>query len=601
MAIRLHHAPDWAAQMEAQPVIRSAKFGEGYEQRTADGIHALMPKWSVSFTGKTKADADDIEAFFRAMGGVTAFELTLPDSQWSVEDHGFGFGDGERTQFILQRTARTRAIRDWQGEATVHTRRRSNYLGRTEDFSNAIWDKQWSGTGLEPVVTSNQAMAPDGTPTADRLRLDKGTGAVVGIHQNDQGGYQPYNIDTVSSVWMRTADGSTRLVALVCEENGVPPPMTLCTVTPEWQRFQVYVKTVSLTSTRLIGIQLRTDASTATSADLYVWGAQHERGVTEATEYIPNLLGTQNVEVTPAVFDPAWLPEASDGFVPALGWSEAARPTLYVRDWAGTQQLHEVPRTNYLAQSVGLYDDPPWEFTNIGDPGGAVVGLDGQVSPGMSVLSPTGSGQHRIKQDVTGTVRGRQYTYSVYISGALQIRTARLEVYHGGALTSHAWFNIEQGTVGTVTSGGLGATSAIEDLSTSGDVGAEPWYRCSITWTAGSDAPDAVGLLLGPMDTEDETTSWTVSGTSAVTVFGAQLEDGPVPTKLIYTDATSLTVTDYTLASNGLVTLSEALEGQLSFTAEGDDLRRVLCRKWRRVHAGHNNYDVIAELEEVAA
>lgn len=51
---------------------------------------------------------------------------------------------------------------------------RVNLLTKTEDFSNAAWQKLVTGTGVLPVVTPNYGTAPDGTQTAARIQLDRG-------------------------------------------------------------------------------------------------------------------------------------------------------------------------------------------------------------------------------------------------------------------------------------------------------------------------------------------------------------------------------------------------------------------------------------------
>jgi phage-related protein len=101
--LRFPYVPDYASPLEETPRIRKAQFGDGYEQRTADGLNTILQKWSVKFNVRPRADADEILAFFRALGGTTPFEFVVPYSDWSVVAEQFGTGDGTRTQFQLQR------------------------------------------------------------------------------------------------------------------------------------------------------------------------------------------------------------------------------------------------------------------------------------------------------------------------------------------------------------------------------------------------------------------------------------------------------------------------------------------------------------------
>lgn len=54
---------------------------------------------------------------------------------------------------------------------------RTNTFLRSNEFDNAAWVKLGQGGPLAPVVTADQAVAPDGTTTADQLALDATTGA----------------------------------------------------------------------------------------------------------------------------------------------------------------------------------------------------------------------------------------------------------------------------------------------------------------------------------------------------------------------------------------------------------------------------------------
>ncbi len=62
------------------PKIHSIKFGDGYEQRIADGINNLEQTMNVSFSTRPKAEIDDIVAFFESLGGVSKFRMTIDDS-----------------------------------------------------------------------------------------------------------------------------------------------------------------------------------------------------------------------------------------------------------------------------------------------------------------------------------------------------------------------------------------------------------------------------------------------------------------------------------------------------------------------------------------
>ena len=85
------------ASMTRQPRVRSVKFGDGYEQRAADGLNSDMRKYSLNFTGRSSAESTAILSFLEAQGGVTSFDYTHPgDSSrkficrsWKATDTGY--------------------------------------------------------------------------------------------------------------------------------------------------------------------------------------------------------------------------------------------------------------------------------------------------------------------------------------------------------------------------------------------------------------------------------------------------------------------------------------------------------------------------------
>ena len=75
--------PDKSMVRTSKPKVHIATFGDGYEQRLADGINNLEESYQVAFVNRTKAEIDDIVAFFENKGAVTAFTYTVPDTNES--------------------------------------------------------------------------------------------------------------------------------------------------------------------------------------------------------------------------------------------------------------------------------------------------------------------------------------------------------------------------------------------------------------------------------------------------------------------------------------------------------------------------------------
>lgn len=71
--------PDEGATVTHEPRIRAAGFGDGYEQRAADGMNADLERWPLTFSGRTSAEAALIVAFLSTCGGTTSFTFVTPE------------------------------------------------------------------------------------------------------------------------------------------------------------------------------------------------------------------------------------------------------------------------------------------------------------------------------------------------------------------------------------------------------------------------------------------------------------------------------------------------------------------------------------------
>jgi len=79
---------DYGANNEVKPNVLKAVFGEGYEQRTSNGINTMPRSWTLGFT-KSPSDIDAIEAFLETAAGVTSFDWTPPrgsSGKWLCEE-----------------------------------------------------------------------------------------------------------------------------------------------------------------------------------------------------------------------------------------------------------------------------------------------------------------------------------------------------------------------------------------------------------------------------------------------------------------------------------------------------------------------------------
>jgi phage-related protein len=93
-----------SAQLTKKPRVLSAKFGDGYEQRTNFGLNANPQSWSLSFMFTGTGAHLPFKSFLDALGGVTAFDWTPPGESASLRfvcrEYGCSFAPGNIYQCI---------------------------------------------------------------------------------------------------------------------------------------------------------------------------------------------------------------------------------------------------------------------------------------------------------------------------------------------------------------------------------------------------------------------------------------------------------------------------------------------------------------------
>lgn len=66
-----------------QPRVNSAPFGDGYEQRTADGINNNLRTWQLVFTKKSE-EVNAIDQFLRQKNASDSFTWTIEGEEVRV-------------------------------------------------------------------------------------------------------------------------------------------------------------------------------------------------------------------------------------------------------------------------------------------------------------------------------------------------------------------------------------------------------------------------------------------------------------------------------------------------------------------------------------
>ena len=77
--------------------VLSMQFGNGYEQRTPDGLNSKRAVWRVVYNNLTSADRNTLHTFFDAVGSSSWFSWQPPGSSTSLK----WLVDGEITESVL--------------------------------------------------------------------------------------------------------------------------------------------------------------------------------------------------------------------------------------------------------------------------------------------------------------------------------------------------------------------------------------------------------------------------------------------------------------------------------------------------------------------
>ena len=82
---------DWGGEDAFKPRVLAINYGDGYRQRTGNGLNTIMANYPVTFSVRSMAEANAIKAFLDAQAGVTAFSFTpygdSAPSLWTCSDY----------------------------------------------------------------------------------------------------------------------------------------------------------------------------------------------------------------------------------------------------------------------------------------------------------------------------------------------------------------------------------------------------------------------------------------------------------------------------------------------------------------------------------
>jgi hypothetical protein len=349
----------------------------------------------------------------------------------------------------------------------------TNLLLRSEEF-DVTWNKPAGVT-----VTANTTEAPNGTQTADTL-----SGAINVSHNSTNLSQAITATESTSytfSIYVKSLTSTTFSIRL--RDNTADSQSTTITPTSSWQR-------VSCTLTTGIGATSLVARVGNANGDVAIWGAQLEQSATVG-EYIPT---TSTINSAPR-FD----------HDPTTGESLGL--------------LVEESRTNLILQSENL--STTWTNVNTSEAINVATAPDGTTTADKLITNNgVASVSSYITQTVAKSAAATTYTYSVFAkTGDTGIGTVQLLAVDTalGANRATTIFSTVTGTIpnpasvnGTFTN----ASSIITPL-------ADGWYRCSLTFTTGTETSISLRLYSRLPTTGDGSSGLLSFATSYITTTAA--------------------------------------------------------------------------------
>ena len=395
---------------------------------------------------------------------------------------------------------------------------RTNLVLQSEAFNTT-----WTLDGA--TVTANSTTAPNGTLTADTIT---GASGNFRIWQNVTG---LSSISYTFSVYAKKGTATSLFVDFVNVADG--PSFNFDTKawsavanwTTSFQElangwFRLFATRASNTSSAGPGFKVAGVGQT-----VFLWGAQMEAGDV-ATDYIPTT--TAAVSTGPVAN------------VPRLDYLGSTCPRL----------LLEPQRTNGHTFSEQL-NNAAWSKLNSTVTANSAISPDGYQNADKLVDNST-SGTH-VAFQAYSFASAVSHTISVFAKAA---EITSINIFNNVAAGFDATFNLSNGTVTSVASGGTATITAYGN----------GWYRCAVTATAAVTSANTQFRLV-----KSGNTSYVGNGTDGLLLWGAQVEAGAYATSYIPTLAASATRGADACSKTGISSLIGQTEGTVfvDFTING--------------------------------
>jgi len=377
----------------------------------------------------------------------------------------------------------------------------TNLILNSEDFST-----NWTVFNGASIST-NQALAPDGTNTADKI-VSNGTNysftrptsniTVTNAKYYTASIYVKADVETVgyircdygTLIYNRKFDLSTGTLSTGFDNTAnIPEAERIEELANGWYRVSItdVVDTVSF--------EMRiycSDGSASSGDSLFLWGAMVSEGA--LSDYIKTE-GTTETKRVETFTD-----------VPRLDWLNSNCPSLLLEPQRSNIQTYSESSTGKTTQNVTLTDNstisPNGEFTAI------------------KVTDDSVNFRHRFWANNVSVTSGTEYTISFYVK---KDSPNRYIYINAGILGTNGSFSLDdQSTTGSV--------EVFETLN-------NDWYRIGLTGTAPT-TTTSIWFLQMQLGTTDANY---IGDGSSFFVWGLQFEQGSYPTSYIKTEASTVT------------------------------------------------------------
>jgi hypothetical protein len=392
-----------------------------------------------------------------------------------------------------------------------------NLILQSENYSSATWQKFQIN-----AVTADATVAPDGTTTADLITVTAATGTVFQIN------FPTGTLSVSCFVKAGTCTSFSMEVSLttgrICTfnlsagtagavsnvgagTNVTGGTATITDVGNGWYRCSISNLTV-VSASASVGLVLNS------AGNLSLWGAQLEQR-SSVTAYT----ATTTAPIT--------------NYIPALQTAASGVARFEHNPVTGESLGLEIEeqRTNVYTYSSD-FSNAAWTKTNTSVVSSALIAPDGTLT-GSKLVEDTSNTDHYI---FNANAPAAVSTISFFAKAAERVF---VNAGFSGSATVYgvARFNLSNGTITESKSSGTITASAV--LVGNG------WYRCSVSWSAGS-AANGVVIALATDSTTFNTSNrgretYTGDGYSGIYIWGAQLEAGAFATSYIPTAASQVT------------------------------------------------------------